>query len=103
MVGKIRNRKLNDMTEVKKQRERVIVAGDGKLSFGMGIETNVNLPFITINELLEPTEIGADVMDNESEEILTIVFKNLKSLEVLEKMCSETRKYLENKEENLVD
>jgi hypothetical protein len=91
------------MSEVKKQRERVIVAGDGELSFGMGIENSVKLPFITIDSLSEPNEVGVDVLGGESEEILTIIFKNLKSLEVLEKMCSESRKYLENKDKNLVD
>ncbi len=89
------------MSEVKKQRERVIVAGDGNILFGMGYGNIVKLPFIMIDVLNEPKEIGEVVLDCESEEVLTIVFKNLKSLEVLEKMCSETRKYLENKEENL--
>lgn len=89
------------MSEVKKQRERIIVAGDGNISFGMGYEKIINLPFIMIDALEEPKEIGEDVMGCENEEILTIVFKNLKSLEVLEKMCGEVRKYLENKEENL--
>jgi hypothetical protein len=89
------------MPEVKKQRERVIVAGDGNIAFGMGYEKIINLPFIMIDGLEEPKEIGEDVMGLENEEILTIVFKNLKSLEVLEKMCGEVRKYLENKEENL--
>ena len=89
------------MSEVKKQRERVIVAGDGNISFGMGYENIVKLPFIMIDVLNEPKEVGDDVMGCESEEVLTIVFKNLKSLEVLEKMCGEVRKYLENKEENL--
>jgi hypothetical protein len=79
------------------------VAGDGELSFGMGIENSVKLPFITIDSLSEPNEVGVDVLGGESEEILTIIFKNLKSLEVLEKMCSESRKYLENKDKNLVD
>ena len=91
------------MSKVKKQRERIIVAGDGEISFGMGVENSVKLPFISIDSLLEPNEVGADVLGSESEEILTIIFTNLKSLEVLEKMCSETRKYLENKDENLVD
>jgi hypothetical protein len=89
------------MSEVKKQRERVIVAGDGNISFGMGYESIVKLPFIMVDVLNEPKEVGDDVMGCESEEVLTIVFKNLKSLEVLEKMCGEVRKYLENKEENL--
>lgn len=83
------------MSEVKKQRKRIIVAGDGEFSFGMGVETNVKLPFITIDALSGPNEVGTDVLGGESEEILTILFKNLKSLEVLEKMCSESRKYLE--------
>lgn len=91
------------MSEVKKQRKRVIVAGDGDLSFGMGYEKNIELPFITIDVLSESNEVGTNVLGGESEEILTILFKNLKSLEVLEKMCSETRKYLENKEKNLVE
>jgi hypothetical protein len=89
------------MSEVKKQRERVIVAGDGNISFGMGYENIVKLPFIMIDVLNEPKEVGEDVLSDESEEVLTILFKNLKSLEVLEKMCGEVRKYLENKEENL--
>jgi hypothetical protein len=89
------------MSEVKKQRERVIVAGDGNISFGMGYENIIKLPFIMIDVLNEPKEIGDDVMGCEREEVLTIIFKNLKSLEVLEKMCGEVRKYLENKEENL--
>jgi len=83
------------MSEVNTKRERVIVAGDGEIAFGMGVENNVKLPFIMINELSEPNEVGTDVLGGESKEILTILFKNLKSLEVLEKMCSETRKYLE--------
>jgi hypothetical protein len=83
------------MSEVKKQRERVIVAGDGNISFGMGYESIVKLPFIMVDVLNEPKEVGDDVMGCESEEVLTIVFKNLKSLEVLEKMCGEVRKYLE--------
>jgi hypothetical protein len=96
-----KNKKLSIMSKVK-TRKRIIVAGDGELSFGMGVENNVKLPFIMINALSEPNEVGTDVLGGESEEILTILFKNLKSLEVLEKMCSETRKYLENKDENLV-
>jgi hypothetical protein len=91
------------MTEVKKQFERVIVSGDGRLSFGMGVETAIKLPFLTIGFLEEPKEIGEDVTEEENEELLTILFKNLESLTVLEKMCSEVRKYLENKEENLAD
>jgi hypothetical protein len=90
------------MSEVNTKRERVIVTGDGEITFGMGVENNVKLPFIMINELSEPNEVGTDVLGGESKEILTILFKNLKSLEVLEKMCSETRKYLENKDKNLV-
>jgi deoxyxylulose-5-phosphate synthase len=90
------------MSEVKKQRERVIVAGDGNISFGMGYESIIKLPFIMIDVLNDTKEVGEDVLSDESEEVLTILFKNLKSLEVLEKMCGEVRKYLENKEENLV-
>ncbi len=84
------------MSEVKKQRERVIVAGDGNIAFGMGYESIIKLPFIMIDGLEESKEIGEDVMGLENEEILTIVFKNLKSLEVLEKMCGEVRKYFES-------
>ena len=101
MVEKIRNRKLNIMSEVKKQLERVVVAGDGRITFGMGAETAIKLPFLTIGFLEEPKEIGEDVKEEENEELLTILFKNLESLTVLERMCSEVRKYLENKEENL--
>ena len=40
-------------------------------------------------------------MNVENEEILTILFKNVESLAVLEKMCGEARKYFENKNESL--
>jgi deoxyxylulose-5-phosphate synthase len=41
------------MSEVKKQRERVIVAGDGNISFGMGYESIVKLPFIMVEKFLQ--------------------------------------------------
>lgn len=84
-----------------KQLEKIIVAGDGRLSFGMAVESIIKLPLITIGYLPEPKEIGNEVTEEENQEILTILFKNLESLSVLEKMCGEARKYLENKEENL--
>jgi site-specific recombinase XerD len=61
------------------------------------------LPLITIGYLEEPKEIGENVVEVDNQEILTILFKNLESLDVLERMCSEVRKYLENKEKNLAD
>jgi hypothetical protein len=85
----------------KKQLEKIIVAGDGHITFGMGVETAIKLPFLTIGFLEEPKEIGEDVMESEKEEILTILFKNLESLSVVEKMCSKVREYLENKEEKV--
>lgn len=83
---------------------KVILAGNGGLAFGMGVadaqlpgdETTSKLPFIKISFVPEPRKIGEKVISGESEEILTILFKNLKSLEVLERMCSKTREYLEN-------
>lgn len=80
----------------KKQLKRVIVAGDGNIAFGMGFESILKLPLITISALEEPQEIGTDVVDVENEEILTILFKNVESLAVLEKMCGEVRKYFES-------
>jgi hypothetical protein len=86
-----------------KKLERIVVAGDGRLSFGMAVEMGNKLPLITIGYLEEPKEIGENVMEVDNQEILTILFKNLESLDVLERMCSEVRKYLENKEKNLAD
>ena len=83
----------------KKQLKRVIVAGDGNIAFGMGFESILKLPLITISALEEPQEIGTDVVDVENEEILTILFKNVESLAVLEKMCGEARKYFESQTE----
>jgi hypothetical protein len=94
-----------------KKLEKVVLAGNGRLAFGMGAgdthlsedETSSNLPYITIGFVQEPREIGEKVISGESEEMLTILFKNIESLEVMERMCSKVRKYLENKEKNLAD
>jgi hypothetical protein len=83
------------MTEFK----QVVIAGDGDLSFGMGVEKNNKVPFLTIRQLLETSEVGANSMEMESIELLTIVFKNLESLDVLEKMCGKVREYLEEQGE----
>jgi len=81
--------------------ERVVVAGDGDLSFGMGVEKNKKVPFLAIRQLLETSEVGVDSMEMESIELLTIVFKNLESLDVLEKMCGKVREYLEAQDETI--
>lgn len=87
-----------------KKLEKVVLAGNGRLAFGMGVgdthlsedETLSKLPYITIGFVQEPREIGEKVISGESEELLTILFKNLESLSVLEKMCGKARKYLES-------
>lgn len=80
----------------KKQLERVIVAGDGNIAFGFAFESILKLPLITISSLPEPQEIGSDVLGVEDVEILSILFKNVESLAILEKMCGEARKYFES-------
>lgn len=82
-----------------KEFKQVVVAGDGALSFGMGVEKNIELPFITIGQLFEAGEIGSDTLNKEGIELLTIVFKNLESLEVLEQVCARAREYLEQQGE----
>jgi hypothetical protein len=77
-------------------RRNVVVAGVGELSFGVGIENITQTPFISMNRLLKPKMIGESCLSSESEEIVTILFKNIESLEVLEKMCRETRKILKS-------
>jgi len=83
--------------------ERVVVAGDGDLSFGMGFEKNKKVPFLAIRQLLETSEVGVDSMEMESVELLTIVFKNLESIAILEKMCGKVREYLEAQDETSKD
>lgn len=86
-----------------KKLKKVVLAGNGRLAFGMGVgdahlsedETSSKLPYITIGFVQEPREIGEKVISGESEEMLTILFKNIKSLEVMERMCSKVRIYLE--------
>ena len=82
-------------------RRNVVVAGMGELSFGVGIEGITQTPFISLNKLLTPMVIGKKCLHSESEEIVTILFKNLESLEVLEKMCRETRKILKSQNKSL--
>lgn len=81
---------------VKRELKRVIVAGEGNLAFGMGIESNTKLPLLSICALPEPKEIGSDVLEEENEEILSIIFTDLKSLDVFEKMCQKVREVLES-------
>jgi hypothetical protein len=82
-------------------KRNVIVAGIGELSFGVGIESITQTPFIDVNRLLTPMMVGESCLSSESEEIVTILFKNLESLEVLEKMCRETRKILKSQNKSL--
>ena len=77
-------------------KKSIVVAGLGELSMGAGIENITQTPFISFNKLLKPRMIGDNVYSSDkSEDIVTIFFKNLESLEVLEKMCKRTRKTLE--------
>ena len=71
------------------------MAGDGDLSIAMGVEKNTDLPFISISQLLESVEIGSDTFDKEKVEVVTILFKNLESLEVVEEACRLVRERLE--------
>ena len=82
-------------------RRNVVVAGIGELSMGMGVENITQTPFIGINKLLKPRVIGENCLSSESEEVVTILFKNLESLEVLETMCRKTRKFLELQNKSL--
>ena len=82
-------------------RRNVVVAGMGELSFGMGIESVTQTPFIGLDKLSKPHVIGESCLWSESEEVVTIIFKNLESLEVLEKMCRKTRKFLELQNKSL--
>jgi hypothetical protein len=82
-------------------RRNVVVAGIGELSFGVGIESITQTPFIDVNRLLTPMIVGERCLSSESEEIVTILFKNLESLEVLEGMCRKTRKILELQNKSL--
>lgn len=76
-------------------KKSIVVAGLGELSMGAGIENITQTPFISFNKLLKPRMIGDNVYSSdESEELLTVFFKNLESLEILEKMCKVTRKVL---------
>ncbi len=78
-----------------KEFKRVVIAGDGDLSIGMGVEKNTDLPYISIRQLLEPVEVGSDTLSKESIELLTILFKNLESLAVVEEACRLVRERLE--------
>jgi hypothetical protein len=82
-------------------RRNVVVAGMGELSMGMGVENITQTPFIGINKLLKPHVIGENCLSSESEEVVTILFKNLESLEVLETMCRKTRKFLKAQNKSL--
>ena len=76
-------------------KKSIVVAGLGELSMGAGIENITQTPFISFNKLLKPRIIGDNVYSSDkSEELLTVFFKNLESLEILEKMCKVTRKVL---------
>jgi hypothetical protein len=77
-------------------RRNVVVAGMGGLAFGMGIESVTQTPFIGLSKLSKPHVIGENCLSSESEEVVTILFKNLESLEVLEEMCRKTRKFLKS-------
>ena len=81
-----------------KEFKKVLIAGNGDLSVGMGIESNTDLPFISIRQLLEKVEVGSDTLDKESIEVLTLLFTNLESLEVLEGACVRVRKALEKQQ-----
>ena len=82
-------------------RRNVVVAGMGELSMGMGVENITQTPFIGINKLSKPHVIGENCLSSESEEVVTILFKNLESLEVLERMCRKTRKFLKAQNKSL--
>lgn len=110
MVGKIIKKKFGRLKKsitfveikyIKIMKKNVIVAGIGELSFGVGIESITQTPFIDVSRLLKPMVIGERCLRSESEEIVTILFKNLESLEVLEKMCRETRKILKSQNKSL--
>jgi len=62
------------------------IAGDGKISFGMGFAGKDKTPFISIGELSESKEIGENLLGKDEKDfnITTIYFKNLESLAVLE-------------------
>ncbi len=80
---------------IKIMKKSIVVAGLGELSMGAGIENITQTPFISFNKLLKPRMIGDNIYSSdESEELLTVFFKNLESLEILEKMCKRTRKVL---------
>jgi len=80
---------------IKIMKKSIVVAGLGELSMGAGIENITQTPFISFNKLLKPRMIGDNIYSSdESEELLTVFFKNLESLEILEKMCKVTRKVL---------
>ena len=110
MVGKIIKKKFGRLKKsitfveikyIKIMKRNVIVAGIGELSFGVGIESITQTPFIDVSRLLTPMMVGERCLSSESEEIVTILFKNLESLEVLEKMCRETRKILKSQNKSL--
>jgi hypothetical protein len=82
-------------------RRNVVVAGMGELAFGMGVENITQTPFIGLDKLSKPHVIGESCLSSESEQVVTILFKNLESLEVLEKMCRKTRKFLELQNKSL--
>jgi hypothetical protein len=84
-----------------KEFKKVLIAGNGDLSVGMGVEFSTDLPFISIRQLLEKVEVGSDTGDKEGIEALTILFTNLESLEVLEGACVRVREVLEKRQEKI--
>jgi hypothetical protein len=110
MVGKIIKKKFGRLKNSiifvpnlkhKIMRRNVVVAGMGELSMGMGVENITQTPFIGITKLSKPHVIGESCLSSESQEVVTILFKNIESLEVLEKMCRKTRKFLELQNKSL--
>lgn len=80
---------------------KTYVAGVGKITFGSGMNTSTETPFLSISDLeFDRYSIGTDLVNSGVPEVdrTLIYFKNLEGLGVLERMIKDIKQKLKNQE-----